>query len=70
MNAVAITNMTLEEKIATMEQLWDDLCQHQNVQSPDWHQDVLQTRELNRLSGQEQPMDWQQAKQEIHKRTQ
>jgi hypothetical protein len=38
----------LEEKLATMEQIWDDLFQHQNVQSPDWHGDVLQIREENR----------------------
>lgn len=63
MNTVSITEMTVEEKLATMEQLfWDDLCQHQNIQSPGWHGDVLQRRERNRLAGQEQPMDWQQAK--------
>ena len=70
MNAVALTNMSLEEKLATMEQIWDDLCQHQNVQSPDWHGDVLQVRERNRLAGQEQPMDWQDAKKTIRQRTQ
>jgi hypothetical protein len=70
MNAVAISNMTLEEKLATMEQIWDDLCQHQNVQSPDWHGDVLQIREENRLTGQEPPMDWQDAKKVIRQRTQ
>lgn len=70
MNAVALSNMSLVEKLATMEQIWDDLCQHQNVQSPDWHQDVLQIREQNRLIGQEQPMDWQDAKKAIRQRTQ
>ena len=70
MNAVALTNMSLEEKLATMEQIWDDLCQHQNVQSPVWHGDVLQVRERNRLAGQEQPMDWQDAKKSIRQRTQ
>jgi Putative addiction module component len=70
MNAVALMNMTLEEKLATMEQIWDDLCQHQNVQSPDWHGDVLQIREGNRLAGQENPMDWQEAKKVIRQRTQ
>lgn len=70
MNAVAINNMTLEEKLATMEQIWDDLCQHQNVQSPDWHGDVLQIREANRQAGHGQPMDWQDAKKAIRKRTQ
>jgi Putative addiction module component len=70
MNAVALTNMSLEEKLATMEQIWDDLCQHQNVKSPDWHQGILQTREKNRLAGQEQPMDWQEAKKVIRQLTQ
>ena len=37
MNAITLTKMSLEEKLATMEQIWDDLRQHQNVQSPDWH---------------------------------
>lgn len=70
MNTVSITEMTVEEKLATMELLWDDLCQHQNIQSPGWHGDVLQRRERNRLTGQELPMDWRQAKEEIQKRTQ
>lgn len=70
MNVVALTNMTLEEKLATMEQIWDDLCRHQNVQSPDWHGDVLQIREEKRLAGQEQPLDWQEAKKAIQNRTQ
>lgn len=69
MNAVALTSMTLEEKLATMEQIWDDLGQHQNVQSPDWHGNVLQIREENRLAGQEQPMDWQEAKKTIQNQT-
>ncbi|MCD2450229.1 addiction module protein [Methylicorpusculum oleiharenae] len=70
MNAVVISNMSLEEKLATMEQIWDDHCQHQNVQSPDWHGDVLQIREENRRAGHEQSMDWQDAKNAIRQRTQ
>jgi len=70
MNSVAISNMTLEEKLATMEQIWDDLCQHQNVQSPGWHGDVLQIREASSLAGREPAMDWQAAKQAIRQRTQ
>lgn len=70
MNAVAISKMTLEEKLATMEEIWDDLCRHQNVQSPGWHGDVLQYRDENRLAGHEQPMDWQDAKKTIRQRTQ
>jgi hypothetical protein len=70
MNSVAISNMSLEEKLATMEQIWDDLCLHQNVQSPGWHGDVLQIREANRQAGREPAMDWHEAKQAIRQRTQ
>ena len=70
MKLIATSRMTLEEKLATMEQLWDDLRRHQNIQSPDWHGDVLQAREEKRLSGHEQPMDWQVAKKAIVNRTQ
>lgn len=69
MTTATISNMSIEEKISTMEMLWDDLCQHQKITSPDWHQDVLKIREKNRLAGQEQPMDWQEAKREIHNKT-
>jgi hypothetical protein len=68
MSTIAINTMTLEEKLATMEQIWDDLCQRQNVQSPDWHGDVLQSREEKRVAGGEEPMDWRDAKQAILKR--
>ncbi|ESS71671.1 putative addiction module component [Methyloglobulus morosus KoM1] len=70
MNAVAISNMSLEEKIATMEQIWDVICQHQNVKSPDWHGEVLLKREESRLAGHDQPMDWQNAKKAIRQRKQ
>lgn len=57
MTTATISNMSIEEKISTMEMIWDDLCQHHNVEAPDWHQEVLQVREEKRLAGQEQPMD-------------
>ena len=70
MNTLAISNMTLEEKLATMEQIWDDICLHQNVQAPAWHGDVLQIRAENRLAGRELAMDWQDAKLAIRQQTQ
>lgn len=70
MTTATISNMSIEEKISTMEMIWDDLCQHQNVETPDWHQEVLQVREEKRLAGQEQPMDWSEAKKHILKNTQ
>ena len=69
MTNAAISKMSIEEKISTMEMIWDDLCQHTNLESPDWHQDVLKVREQKRASSQEQPMDWSEAKKHILNKT-
>ena len=65
----SIRNMSIEEKIATMEMLWDDLCQRTTLESPEWHQDVLKAREQKRASSQDAPMDWSEAKKSILKKT-
>jgi hypothetical protein len=70
MTTATISNMSIEEKISTMELLWDDLCQHHHVDTPNWHQDVLQNRDEKRLSGDQQPMDWAEAKKQILNKTQ
>jgi Putative addiction module component len=67
MTAESISNMSIEEKISTIEMLWDDLCQHQKIDTPDWHQDVLQAREEKHLADEQQPMDWSEAKKHILK---
>ncbi|MBN4082184.1 addiction module protein [Mariprofundus ferrooxydans] len=69
MGNLALKDMSVEEKIATMETLWDDLCQ-QHLESPSWHADVLQQRDMIRQQGNEQPMSWEEAKQDILKQTQ
>jgi Putative addiction module component len=70
MTIASINNMSIEEKITTMEMLWDDLCQHQKIDTPSWHQEVLQAREEKRLAGEEQPIAWSEAKKHILKNTQ
>lgn len=69
MTNASISKMSIEEKISTMEMIWNDLCQHTTLESPDWHQDVLKVREQKRASSQEQPMDWSEAKKNILNRT-
>ncbi len=45
-NMLGIDQMTLEEKLRTMEALWDDLCQREeDVPVPQWHKDLLDERE-------------------------
>jgi hypothetical protein len=59
-----IKEMSLQEKLMTMEALWDNLCNEDEVKSPDWHGDVLkkciaEAREPGSF------LDWDAAKKEI-----
>ena len=62
MNVLAeIKQMSLSEKLMTMEQLWNEL-QHseEGIQSPPWHKEVLKARE-----GNEKFVNWNDAKRAI-----
>jgi hypothetical protein len=64
-----LDQMTLEEKLRTMEALWDDLCRHEDqIQSPSWHEEILREREKRVQSGQETFIDWEAAKKELRDR--
>ena len=40
-----IKDMTLQEKLAAMELLWEDLTRSpESFESPDWHKDILEER--------------------------
>lgn len=66
MNTLAIDKLNTEEKIFTMEQIWDDLCHQADVmQSPDWHKSILQSRMKIAESGDAQYSDWNTAKTRI-----
>ena len=47
MNTTEISGMSTIEKLQTMEAIWDSLI-HENseIESPEWHQDILATRKL------------------------
>jgi len=70
MGNLALKDMSVEEKIATMETLWDDLCQHHHIESPSWHGDVLEQRDASRQKNDEEAMNWEEAKRDITKNTQ
>ena len=63
-----IDEMTLEEKLRAMEELWDDLCRHGAVPVPQWHKELLDEREHQIDRGEAQFIDWEAAKEEIAKR--
>lgn len=61
-----LEKMSVEEKIGTMEALWDDLCKTPgNVESPEWHEDILQEREEALNAGKDSFIDWEEAKKKI-----
>jgi hypothetical protein len=66
---INIEEMTIEEKIQTMEMLWDDLCKKETVmQIPAWHKDILYERERRLKEGKDKFIDWNVAKKELLER--
>lgn len=54
-----LKEMTIEEKLRTMEELWDDLLHTSaDIPSPSWHKDVLRARELRVQEGKSIYSDW------------
>ncbi len=61
-----LVKMTIEEKINTMETIWNDLCKNEdNVLSPAWHEDILQRREKDVEKDIEKFIDWDTAKKKL-----
>ena len=66
---LALKEMTLEEKLAAMELLWDDIARSpESIESPDWHKDILDERRQRVGEGKAQFTDWETAKTEIRKK--
>ena len=61
--------MSLHSKMELMEALWDDLSRSpEKLESPDWHEAVLQERRQRIQSGEETFSDWAAAREEIRRR--
>jgi hypothetical protein len=61
-----LEKMSIEEKIRTMETIWDDLCRKaDSISSPSWHEEVLNEREERIKKGGEGFIDWSSAKKNI-----
>ena len=64
-----IKQLSREEKLRVIEAIWEDLSSEaQSLQSPAWHESALQETEQRVQSGQEQILDWKEAKKELQKR--
>jgi putative addiction module component (TIGR02574 family) len=63
---LAIDKMTIEERLETMEALWNDLCQHEGaLPVHDWQKEVLDERERLVERGEAHFVDWEEAKKRI-----
>jgi hypothetical protein len=61
-----IDQMTLEEKLQTIEAIWDDLRQRaEEIPVPQWHKDLLDERRRMIEQGGAEFIEWETAKKEI-----
>lgn len=64
-----LNEMTLREKLAAMESLWEDLARTpEAVESPTWHRDVFDERRQALADGRSRFTDWETAKADIRKK--
>ncbi len=68
--AVPLSKLSLSQKLQLLESIWEDLARvPQQVDSPEWHGEILDDRRKALDSGSESLGDWEQAKKRIRKKT-
>ncbi len=68
MTAAEIQQMSWEEKLRTLEELWEAITREGNrYESPAWHKEALNETQQGVESGAEEPIDWATAKRELRK---
>lgn len=61
-----LKDMSLQEKLAAMDSLWEDLARTpEAIESPAWHKDLLDERRQRLAQGQSRFIDWETAKADI-----
>lgn len=69
MSTLAIKQMSWDEKLRAMEELWESISREESrLESPPWHEGALQEAAARYEAGQEQPLEWAAAKRELRKR--
>ncbi|MGH9872402.1 MAG: addiction module protein [Pyrinomonadaceae bacterium] len=69
MSTIPLDQMTTPEKLRLMEELWADLSRNEpEFESPAWHARVLKEREERLMKGEEEPIDWEEAKKTLRSR--
>jgi hypothetical protein len=63
-----IHKLSKEDKLRVMEAIWEDLSKEERqLDSPDWHREVLKATEDRFLFGKELTHDWLDAKKKLRK---
>lgn len=61
-----LEQMTMSDKLRTMETIWDNLCENSDdLISFPWHGEVLAERDKRLAKGEEEIYDWSDAKKHI-----
>jgi hypothetical protein len=64
--ALPLDKMSLEEKLRTLELLWEDLSRTPAaLPSPQWHKDVLEARDQRVREGREKFIPWDEARRSL-----
>jgi hypothetical protein len=64
-----LNEMTVQEKLAAMEALWEDLSKSpEAIESPEWHKEILDERRQRITDGTAQFEDWDRAKARIREK--
>jgi hypothetical protein len=68
-DTIEIKHLSREEKLRVMEAIWEDLSRDaEQVESPEWHREVLEETERRLQAGQEGTVDWHEGKKRLRKR--
>jgi len=68
MTMPAIEQMSWEEKLRTLEELWESIAREgDRYQSPPWHEEALKDTQQRVGSGAEHSVDWAEAKRKLRK---
>lgn len=66
---LSIEKMSTQDKLRAMEELWVSLtAAPDSFESPAWHRDALEETEKRVSSGEEEFIDWDEAKRSLRRR--
>ena len=64
-----LKQMSVRDKLAAMEALWEDLSRTpEAIPSPEWHKEVLESRQRRVAEGKAGYLDWKKAKSKIRRK--